>query len=179
MKPTRQKCSTVYREQNPGTWPPTAAARATTCEQWLLELSHASPKVLDSQLGSQPHAPPIRPCCPLIYLTWEFGDHTNSHAPTRAARVSVSPLRANNTVTCLPRIEELLLMWHDDVNSVTSSAPRHLADHWVGRLDLDHPDLTREHWLLTWPGSVNFDFCVDLWPKVKIFERAYLAQFFV
>ena len=52
MKPTRQKCSMAYREQNPGTRPPTAAARATTREQWLLELSHAPPKVLDSQLGS-------------------------------------------------------------------------------------------------------------------------------
>ena len=68
MKPTRQKCSTAYREQNPGTRPSTAVAHATTGEQWLLELSHAPPKVLDSQLGSQPHAPPRRPCRPPIYL---------------------------------------------------------------------------------------------------------------
>ena len=41
MKPTRQICSTAYRDQNPGTRPPTAAACATTRGQRLLELSHA------------------------------------------------------------------------------------------------------------------------------------------
>ena len=88
MKPTRQKCSTAYREQNPGSRPPTAAARATTRDQWLLELSHAPLKVLDSQLGSQTHALPRQPCRPPIYLVSEFGDHTTSHAPTRATWVS-------------------------------------------------------------------------------------------
>ena len=39
MKPTRHKCSTAYREQNPGIRPPTAAARATTRDQWLLKLT--------------------------------------------------------------------------------------------------------------------------------------------
>ena len=68
MKPTRQKCSTAYRDQNPGTRPLTAAARATTRGQWLLELSHAPPQILDSQIRSQSHAPPRWPCCPLIYL---------------------------------------------------------------------------------------------------------------
>ena len=40
-EPTRQTCSTAYRDQNPGTRPPTAAACATTRGQRLLELSHA------------------------------------------------------------------------------------------------------------------------------------------
>ena len=68
MKPTRQTCSTAYRNQNPGTRPPTAAARATTRGQRLLELSHAPSQILDSQLGSQSHALPRRPCRPPIYL---------------------------------------------------------------------------------------------------------------
>ena len=42
IKPTRQKCSTAYREQNPGTRPPTTATHTTTREQQLLELSHAA-----------------------------------------------------------------------------------------------------------------------------------------
>ena len=75
MKPTRQKCSMAYRDQNPRTRPPMAAARATTREQRLLELSHAPPKILDSQLGSQSHAPPRRPCRPPIHLAWESGNH--------------------------------------------------------------------------------------------------------
>ena len=83
MKLTRQTRSTAYRDQNPGIRPPTAAARVTTRGQQLLELSHASPKILDSQLGSQPHAPPRRTCRPPIYLAWESVDLTNSHAPTR------------------------------------------------------------------------------------------------
>ena len=40
MKPTRHKCSTAYREQNPGIRPPMAAAHATTHDQWLQENSH-------------------------------------------------------------------------------------------------------------------------------------------
>ena len=68
MKPTRQTCSTAYRDQNPGTRPPTAAARATTRGQRLLELSHAPPQILDSQLRSQSHALPRQPCRPTIYL---------------------------------------------------------------------------------------------------------------
>ena len=67
-KPTPQMCSPAYRDQNPGTRPPTAVARATTRRQWLLELSHAPPQILDSQARSQSHASPIRPCHPPIYL---------------------------------------------------------------------------------------------------------------
>ena len=52
MKPTRQTCSTAYHDQNPGTRPPTAAARTITCGQRLLELSHTLPQILYSQLGS-------------------------------------------------------------------------------------------------------------------------------
>ena len=67
-KPIRQTCSMAYRDQNPGTRPPMAAARATTHGQRLLELSHAPPQILDSQLRSQSHAPLRRPCHPPIYL---------------------------------------------------------------------------------------------------------------
>ena len=41
-KPTPQTCSPAHRDQNPGTRPPTAAARATTRGQWLIELSRAA-----------------------------------------------------------------------------------------------------------------------------------------
>ena len=90
MKPTRHTCSTAYRDQNPKTRPPTEAARATTRDQQLLELSHAPPKILDSQLRYQSHAPPRRPCRPPIHLASESSNHTRSHAPTRAACVSGS-----------------------------------------------------------------------------------------
>ena len=68
MKPTRQTCSTAYHDQNPRTRPPTAAVHATMRGQRLLELSHAPSQILDSQLRSQSHAPPRRPCRPPIYL---------------------------------------------------------------------------------------------------------------
>ena len=80
-KPKPQTCSMASCDQNPGTRPPTAAARATTRGQWLLELSHAPPQILDSQPRSQSHAPPRRPCHPPIYLAWESGGHTTLHAP--------------------------------------------------------------------------------------------------
>ena len=67
-KPTPQTCSPAYRDQNPGTRPPTAAARAITRGQRLLELSHAPLQILDSQLRFQSHEPPRRPYRPPIYL---------------------------------------------------------------------------------------------------------------
>ena len=88
MKPTKQTCSTAYRNQNPGTQPPTVAVRATTRGQRLLELSHAPPQILDSQLRSQSHVPPRRPCRPPIYLAWESGGHTTLHKPPHATWVS-------------------------------------------------------------------------------------------
>ena len=65
--PTPQTCSPAYRDQNPGTRPPTAPARATTCGQWLIELSHAPPQIVNTKARYQSHAPPIRPCRPPIY----------------------------------------------------------------------------------------------------------------
>ena len=65
--PTPQTCSPAYRDQNPGTRPPTAAARATTRGQWLIELSHAPPQIVNTEARYQSHAPPIRPCRPPIY----------------------------------------------------------------------------------------------------------------
>ena len=67
-KPTPQTCSTAYRDQNPGTRPPTVAAHATMRGQRLLELSHAPLQILDSQLRFQSHEPPRRPYRPSIYL---------------------------------------------------------------------------------------------------------------
>ena len=87
-KPTPQTCSTAYRDQNPRTRPPMVAARATTRGQRLLELSHAPPQILDSQLRSQSHVPPRRPCRPPIYLAWEFGGHTTLNVPPHATWVS-------------------------------------------------------------------------------------------
>ena len=49
-KPTPQTCSMAYRNQNPGSRPPTAATRAATRGQWLLELSHAPPQIHISML---------------------------------------------------------------------------------------------------------------------------------
>ena len=67
-KPTPQTCSPAYRDQNPGTRPPTAAARATTRRKWLIELSHAPPQIDNTEARYESHAPPIRPCRPPIYL---------------------------------------------------------------------------------------------------------------
>ena len=39
MKPTRQTCSTAYRDQNPGTWPPMAAARRWRHRMTLYDIS--------------------------------------------------------------------------------------------------------------------------------------------
>ena len=99
MKPTRQTCSTAYRDQNPGTWPPTAVARATTRRQRLLELSHVPPQILDSQFRYQSHALPRRPFHPPIYLAWESSGHMTLHAPPRFLAF---PLRAGEQCTLLP-----------------------------------------------------------------------------
>ena len=112
MKPTRQTCSKAYCDQNLGTWPPTAVARTTTHGQWLLELSHVLPKILDYQLESQPHMPPRRPSRSPIHLAWESSNHTMSHVPTRAAWVFVSSPCAGTRPS---RIEEHILMSSGDV----------------------------------------------------------------
>ena len=127
MKLTRQTCSTTYRDQRPGIQPPTTFACATTRGQRPLELSHASPQILDSQLGSQPHTPPRRPCHPPIYLTWESGGHTNLHAPTRAVGVFVSSPCAGSR---LPRAERLLLMSSDVIRwRHLSTSTCHISNH--------------------------------------------------
>ena len=137
MKPTKQTCSTTYHDQNLGTWPPTAAARAITREQRLLELSHAPPQILDSQLRSQSHALPRRPCRPPIYLAWESGGHTKLHA---SPGFLASPSRANEHRMLLPRAETLLLMSSDVITpcqqprkhvhiSKSHVSPRHVIRH--------------------------------------------------
>ena len=102
MKPTPQSCSTTSRKRNPETRPPTAVACATTRGQWLLEFSHASPQILDSQARSQSHALPRRPCRPPIYLAWESGGHTTLHAPPGFL---AAPPRASEHCTLLPRAD--------------------------------------------------------------------------
>ena len=128
MKPTRQTCSTAYRDQNPGTRPPTTAARAITRGQRLLELSHAPSQILDSQLGSQSHALPRRPCRPPIYLAWESGGHTMLHAPTHAVWVSVLPpctdTRHHAPSTRL-RIHVDVIRWCHHSKSAAMQAPPH------------------------------------------------------
>ena len=113
MKPTRQTCSTTYRDQNPRTWHPTIVARATTRGQRLLELSHSPPQILDSQLRSQSHAPPRRPCRPPIYLAWESSGHTTLHAPPRATWVSGFSSMCRWTLHALTTRQKLLLMSSD------------------------------------------------------------------
>ena len=99
-----------------------------TCGQRLLELSHAPPKILDSQLGSQPHAPPRRPCCPPIYLAWESGGHATLHAPTRAAWVSVLPQRTgtrHHVPSTRRRIHTDVIRWRHHSKSAAMQAPLH------------------------------------------------------
>ena len=131
MKPTRQTCSTAYRDQNPGTRPLMAAAHAITRRQWLLEFLHTPPQILDSQLGYQSHAPPRQPCCPSIHLTWEFGNHTTPHAPTHTAWVSVFSSTRRWTSHTPARRRKLLLMssditgWCHHSMSAAMQAPPH------------------------------------------------------
>ena len=126
MKLTRQTHSTTYHDQSPGIRPPTAAARATTRGQRLLELSHAPPKILDFQLGSQPHALPRWPCRPPIYLAWESGDLTNLHVPTRAAGYMSRHHAPELAFTRLPRTEEQMLMSSGDIVTPRLQPCKHL-----------------------------------------------------
>ena len=191
MKPTRQECSTAYRDQNPGTWPPTTATRATTSRQQLLELSHALPKILDSQLGSQPHAPPRRPCRPPIHLAWESGNHTRSHVPKCVTWVSVSSPRVEtrrHTPSTRRRTDADVIRWHHHSMLTCHARLRPRQRHIIGwhqgsvarsMTQLGNLEPTRTMYPLTLSlDQLTLTFCVDLWPKVKIFEMAYLAQFF-
>ena len=147
MKLTRQTRSTAYRDQSPGIRPPTAAARATTREQRLLELSHAPPKILNSKLGSQPHAPPKRPYCPSIYLAWEYGDLTNLHAPLGICLITM----CRNSPS---RTEEQMLMSSGDIVTPRQQPCKHLhislsprqrhVIGWCQRLYYSTRDLTRK-----------------------------------
>ena len=188
MKPTRQTCSTAYRDQYLGTRPPTAAACATTRGQRLLELSHTPPQILDSQLRSQSQAPPRRPCRPSIYLAWEYGGHTTLHAPPGFL---ASPPHAGENCTLLPHVDIATdVTWRHQmtsslhvsshaststsalvhiirhVSNVASSAPHHLADRWPRPTRPGPPG--SDPWALTVdfdPGSVDFDFL--RWPLTK------------
>ena len=113
MKPTRQTCSTAYRDQNPGTRLPTAAAFTIMPGQRLLELSQAPPQILDSQLGPQSHASPRQPCRPPIYLAWESSGQPLLHTPPSATWVSDFSSTGRWTCTLLPRAKTLLLMSSD------------------------------------------------------------------
>ena len=122
MKLTRQTCSTAYRDQNPGIRPPTAVACATTRGQRLLELSHAPPKILDSQLGSQSHTPPRRPCRPPIYLLENLlilRTHTRLHA---LLSICLITMRWNSP----SRAEEHMLMSSGDIVTSHQQLCKHL-----------------------------------------------------
>ena len=122
MKPIRETCFTAYRDQNPGTRPPTAAACATTRRQRLLELSHTPLQILDSQPRSQSHASPRRPYRPLIYLAWESGGHTTLHTPLGFL---AAPPRASEHCTLLPRADTAAdVIWR---HMMTSSL--HVSSH--------------------------------------------------
>ena len=207
-KPTPQMCSTAYRDQNPGTRPPTVAARATTRGQRLLELSHALLQILDSQLRFQSHEPPRRPYRPPIYLAWEFRGHTTLHAPPCATWVSgFCSTRRWTTHTRHPRLENWCwchLTSLDDVITARQQpckhrhvSPRHVISHVSPSPCQRHVirmsqrccspirDRTRnlEPTRAMYPLTLTLDqltltFCVDPTPKVKISDRACLAHFF-
>ena len=135
MKPTRQKCSTAYHNQNQGTRPPTATARATTREQWLLELSHTPPKILDSSsdLSHTHHQDGLV----VPRSTWPenlviIRGHTHSHAPPGYL---AHHRTSKHAIMHLPHIEEQMLTPHDDVitprqqhASTSTSALVHVSD---------------------------------------------------
>ena len=197
-KPTPQTCSTTSRNQNPEIWSPKALPRATTRLNCLRKISHAPPQIPHFQIVFLVHAPPWRPPRPPIYRSWDSGPHQTLHAPSHASRISgISCTRRWTTRTRHSRAEKLrqlnmtssldtstkttsaLDTSTGHVSSVASSAPRHLADRWPGPTRPEHSDLTREHWPLTLIlDQLTLTFCVDLWPKVKISDKAYLAQFF-
>ena len=122
MKPTPQTCFTTSRERNPKTWPPTVAARTTTRGQRLLELSHLSPQILNSQPRSQSHALPRRPCHPPIYLVWESGGHMTLHAPPGFL---AAPPHTGKHCTLLPHVNTAAdVIWR---HMMTSSI--HVSSH--------------------------------------------------
>ena len=163
MKLTRQTRSTTYHDQSPGIRPPTAAARATTRGQRLLELSHAPPKILDFQLGSQPHAPPRWPCRPSIYLAWESSDLMNLHAPTRAAGYMSHHHAPELAFTRLPHAEEQMLMSSGDIVTPRQQPCKHLhispsprqwhVIGWRQRLCCSTRDPTRTSICWLWPWT--------------------------
>ena len=171
MKPTRETCFTAYRDQNPRTQPPMTATRATTRGQWLLELSQAPPQILDSQPRSQSHALPRRPCRPPIYLTWESGGHTTLHAPPG---FMAAPPCADTATDVIWR-HMMTSSLHVSSHASTSTSAALLLDPWPDPETQNRPGPVSIDFN---PGPVDFDFCVDLWPKVKISDNAYLAQFF-
>ena len=184
MKPTRQTCSMAYHDQNLRTWPPTAAARAITHGQRLLELSHVLPQILDSQLGSHSYVPPRRPCRPPIYLAWESGGWLLLHVPPRATWVSdFSSTRwwTRTLLTCAENCYWCHLTSSDDVITPRQQPCKDLyirpsprQQHIIGwrqqlycstRDQLGNPEPTRTSIRWLWPWTVDFDFL--RWPLTK------------
>ena len=143
----------------------------------------------------QAHAPPWRPPRPPIYRTWDFGPHPTIHAPSRATRISGN-LFTRRWTEHVPNTRRTLLLMSSDVtrwrhhstSAATQARPRqrHVIG-WRQRIYCSTRDPTRK------PGTdpdqypltltldqltLTLTFCVDLWPKVKISDRAYLTQFF-
>ena len=195
MKLTRQTCSTAYHDQSPRIRPPTAAACATTRGQRLLELSHALPRFStpNSDLSHTHRHDGL-----LIHQsTWPenlavIRRYTLPHAPSGYPSRHHAPVHAT---TRLLRAKEFMLMSSGDVITPSqqpckhfhispSPCQRHIIG-WHQRLYCSTRDPTRkpgtdlDQYLLTLNlDPLTLTFCVDLWLKLKIFEMAYLAQFF-
>ena len=188
-KPTPQMCSMTSRDQNPEIWSPKAMPCATTRFSCLRKISHALRQIPHFQIVFLVHALPWWPPRPPIYRTWDFGPHSNLHAPLHAFRISgISCTCWWTTRTHHPRAKKLrqlnmtssldtstratsALDTSSDastshVSSVASSAPRHLAYRWPGPTRPGPPG--SDLWALTIDfdhRQVDFDFL--RWPLTK------------
>ena len=99
--------------------------------QLALENYHAPPQIPHFQIVFLVHAPPRRPCRPPIYLAWESGGHTTSHAPPCATWVSGIFFMRRWTKHVPDTCRTLLLMSSLHVSShasTSTSALVHVSD---------------------------------------------------
>ena len=200
MKPTRQTWSMAYRDQNPGTRPPMASTRATMHEQRLLD-SHTRRRRFSTPKQDRSHT---RRLYGLVVhrSTWlenlvVIRRRTRLHVPLGFLE---STSRAGGLSTRLPRAE--ICCWchltsPDDVITPRQQPRKHVhvspsprqrhVIWWCHRLYCSTRDPTRKPGTDSdqYPLTLTLDqltltltFCVELWPKVKISDRAYFAQFF-
>ena len=101
---------------------------------------HTLPQILHSQIMFWTHAPPWKPCHPIIYVSPKYGPQTILHTPSWATLFLASPPRAITQCHAPPMRLRILIMscWRHYAMSVTCkhatssvtqapslSAPRH------------------------------------------------------